>query len=97
MLQNKRNILKLKEIRLDDQRISFQRACIERFDYEWVIEVINPAPSPSSEEDSFVTSISFIQEDGTQFDDVDIESFQLSSEEHENVYLFHMFPDEKQD
>ncbi|MFG6114717.1 hypothetical protein ACGTN9_05985 [Halobacillus sp. MO56] len=95
MQQHKRNICKIKEIYFDEQPIAFQQACIERFDYEWVIEIVNPDPSPPNDEDTLITTISFVQENGTHFENVDIESYQLSSEETENVYLFNMFPDEK--
>ncbi|MBM7551453.1 hypothetical protein [Thalassobacillus pellis] len=90
-----RNINQLKQVSLDGVPLGFQYAIIERFDYEWMVELKNPDPPPKTDEETMPLKISFVQTDGTFFNEVDIESFQISVENDQNIYRYYMFPDDK--
>ncbi|WP_181347236.1 hypothetical protein [Thalassobacillus sp. CUG 92003] len=93
-MDNERDIKSLKNIRLDGHSTSFHHAFIERLEYEWMIEIVTPSPIPRLEEENLIITISFQQNDGIEYQDVDVESYEAEEGRESIIYRFFMYPDD---
>ncbi|AKG03871.1 hypothetical protein AAV35_003110 [Salimicrobium jeotgali] len=91
-MQSKRDLISLTNLWFDGTHTEFTHAFIERFAYEWVIEIVNPQPIPLIEDKDYLMTLSFEQEDGLTFSSINIEAYDIMQGEEFTVYRFYMYP-----
>ncbi|SDX96737.1 hypothetical protein [Salimicrobium album] len=91
-MQSKRDLVSIVNLWFDGTRTEFTHAFIERFAYEWVIEIVNPQPIPLIEDKDYLMTLSFEQEDGLTFSSINIEAYDIMQGEEFTVYRFYMYP-----
>ncbi|UOQ94448.1 hypothetical protein MUO14_05700 [Halobacillus shinanisalinarum] len=92
MTHHSRPLAPIVKIWLDDLPTSFTHAFVERLDYEWMVEVVNPFPIPLIEDREYVLQISFEQDNGHFYPNNDIQSFDVSTGNEFTIYRFFMYP-----
>lgn len=92
MEQSSRSLFPLSKIWLDGNPTSYTHAFLERLDYEWMVEIVNPFPLPFMEDHEDVLTISFEQADGHFVSSLNIESYNISEGNEFTVYRFYTYP-----
>ncbi|SDJ23403.1 hypothetical protein [Salimicrobium halophilum] len=87
-----RHLTPISKLWLDDVPTDFTHAFVERFAYEWVVEIVNPFPIPLIENREYVLTLSFEQKDGVLFPSINIESYDIMQGDEFTVYRFYMYP-----
>lgn len=91
-MESDRNIIPLNKIWFDGTSTEYTHAFVERFAYEWVVEIVNPFPLPLIENRDYVLTLSFEQNDGLTFSSINIESYDIMQGDEFTVYRFYMYP-----
>ncbi|SIS42796.1 hypothetical protein [Salimicrobium flavidum] len=91
-MEPNRHLTPITNLWFDGTSTEFTHAFVERFAYEWVVEIINPCPIPLIENREYVLTLSFEQEDGLTFSSINIESYDIMQGDEFTVYRFYMYP-----
>ncbi|WP_347862365.1 hypothetical protein U0355_04110 [Salimicrobium sp. PL1-032A] len=87
-----RHLTPIKRLWLDEILTEFTHAFVERYAYEWIVEIVNPHPIPLIENKDYVLTMSFEQKDGTLIPSINIESYDIMQGDEFTVYRFYLYP-----